>query len=487
MQDIIKWLLLLILFLPVFYYAFQQKKWYLYLSCAFLGILPDEFAIELSTSLPLLTVERILILIMLGFWIFNLWKKREFHFPISLVIYFGINMVISVINLRFGVVDELKGILLMVSEKILLILMIADFIDDRKELDQCLDAMILSCMALSLIGIIQTIFEYDPTSVLALVPTRYDDSLTLRMGIIRAFGTSNAIVFGCYCAFMAMLIFYRLERTGKQRYALVLGLTIVAMICTLSRSSWLCALGIAGLIFVFRPKKFVKRIWTSVVCTVLICAILCLCNAQFFAAITETGKSSLNTVLSVLHINIPGNVAGSDTGTDEDSDKNDLQIEISDEFGENRNNPTRSRMVEWTAVSYMIDEGYALFGYGYNAFLRGRLHYFYPQFGFWTTATTLDVGLISTITTSGFVGFAALLLLLGYVFVVAFCRRGNKGSFSFYKLMLYMIPMYLILNFMAAFTGGFWVLIGLFYASRRLDQKGLTDDGVAAPNDKWLV
>lgn len=481
MQDIIKWMLLLILFMPVFYYAFRQKKWYLYLSCAFLGILPDEFALELSASLPLLTVERILILIMLGFWIFNQWKKREFRFPVSLAIYFGINMLISVVNLRFGIANELKNILVMVSEKILLILMITDFIDDRKDLDQCLDAMILSCVALSMIGIIQTIFEYDPTSVLALVPTRYDDSLTLRMGIIRAFGTSNAIIFGCYCAFMAVLIFYRLERTGKQRYALAFGLAIVAMICTLSRSSWLCAVGIAGLIFIFRPKKFVKRIWTSVVCTVLICAILCLCNAQFLDAMAETGKSSLNTVLSVLHIDIPGIDIGMDEGED------DFQLDISDEFGDNRNDPTRSRMVEWTAVSYMIDEGHALFGYGYNAFLRGKLQYFYPQFGFWTTATTLDVGLIAVITESGFVGFAALLALLGYVFIVAFQKRGDNGTFNFYKLMLYMIPMYLILNFMAAFTGGFWVLIGLFYASRKLDKKGLTDDGIAAPDNKWLV
>ena len=484
MQDIIKWMLLLVLFMPVFYYAFRQKKWYLYLSCAFIGILPDEFAIELSASLPLLTVERILILIMLGFWLFKKWKERKFSFPLSLAIYMGINLIISVINLRFGIANELKGILTLVLEKILLILMVADFIDDRKELDNCLDAMTLSSVALSLIGIIQTIFEYDPTSVLALVPTRYDDSLTLRMGIIRAFGTSNAIIFGCYCAFMALLIFYRLERTGKQRYALALGLAFVALICTLSRSSWLCAVGIAGLIFIFRPKKFVKRLWTSGVCILLICATLCLINSHFLTAITETGKSSLNTVLSAMHISIPG--VDNNNGT-EDSEKDDLQFDISDEFGDNSSDPTRSRMVEWTAVSYMISEGHAVFGYGYSAFLRGRLHYFYPQFGFWTTATTLDVGLLSVLTESGFVGFAAYLALLGYVFFEALRKRGNNGSFSFYKLLLFGIPLYLMLNFMAAFTGGFWLLIGLFYASLRLDKKGLPDDGAAAPTDKWLL
>ena len=52
MQNIIKWLLLLLLFMPVFYFTLRNKKWYLYLSCAFIGILPDEFAIELSASYP---------------------------------------------------------------------------------------------------------------------------------------------------------------------------------------------------------------------------------------------------------------------------------------------------------------------------------------------------------------------------------------------------------------------------------------------------
>ena len=486
MQNIIKWLLLLLLFMPVFYFTLRNKKWYLYLSCAFIGILPDEFAIELSASLPLLTVERMLLLIMLGFWLYKKVKERKFKIPISLTIYLVINMIISLINMHFGISGELKRMIVLISENILLILMITDFIEDRNQLDTCLDSMILSCVALSLIGIIQTIFEYDLSSVLMLVPTRYDDSLTLRMGIIRAFGTSNAIIYGCYCAFMAVLIFYRLERTGKQRYAFALGLDIVAMICTLSRSSWLCAVGIFGLIFICRPKKFTKRIWTSMACAILICISLCLVNTNFQAAITETGKSSINAVLSTLHIQLPNN---SDTNSENEpnEDKNNPQFEISEEFGDNANNPTRSRMVEWTSVTYMVNEGYGLFGYGYNAFLRGKLHYLYPQFGFWTVAGTLDVGLLAIITESGFVGLLAHLALLGYVFITAFRRRGEKGTFNYYKCMLYIIPTYLILNFMAAFTGGFWLLLGLFYASIQLDKKGLFDNGNAANYKNWLI
>ena len=60
-----KYLIIGILLLPIFFWAFQHKKWYLYLTFALYGILPDACAFEISTSLPLITVSRILIVILM--------------------------------------------------------------------------------------------------------------------------------------------------------------------------------------------------------------------------------------------------------------------------------------------------------------------------------------------------------------------------------------------------------------------------------------
>lgn len=485
MQNVIKWILLLILFFPAVYFAFKQKKWYLYLVCTFVGILPDQFAFELSSSLPLLTVERILILVLLGFWCWKKWKEKKFSFPLSLLIYFGINVLISLVNIRFGAGNELKRIAILLLERVLLILMLADLIEDRKEFDNCIDCVILSCVAMSAAGIIQTIFEFDITSVLALTEGRYTNELTPRMGIIRAFGTSNAISFGCYCAFMALVIFYRLERTGKQRYSLALALDIVALICTLTRSAWLCLGGMAFLLLLFRPRKFIARIWPAMLFTVLLVFSLFFVNSSFKAAIVETGKSSINTVLSAIIPSSSSTPSATDPDTTEPTEKDDLQFELSEDFGSNAN-PTRSRLVEWTAVTYMLEEGHGLFGYGYNAFINGKLHYFYPQFGHWTVAKVLDVGLLAIITESGIIGLLTHIAFLGYLFVVALRKRGPNGTFRYNKLILYLIVQYFLLNFMAAFTGSFWLMIGLFYASMQLDEKGLLEETQSANHKKWM-
>lgn len=505
MQDVIKYGLVILLFAPAVIFAFKQKKWYLYLLCAFIGILPDEFAIELSSSLPLLTFERILILVAVGFWVYDKWKKRKFTMPACIFVYFGVNVLVSLANLHFGIGGEVKRIALMLFERILLMLMVIDFIEDRREFELCLDFMIMGSVALAVIGLVQTVFEFNIASALELVEARAYQTLTDRMGLVRAFATSNAISYGCYCAFMAFICYYRLEKTGRQRYSLALALNMVALLCTMSRSAWLSLAIVLVVLFIARPSKLVKRVLPALGMAIVVFAMCFFANDNLAKAVLETGKSTLNTVLSACNIEIPQYggetqetrlpesdttetvdpepmqpvVEGETQAGSEDMD-NSFMFELSDEFGLNANNATMSRMIEWTAVYYMVQEGRGLFGYGYNAFPRGMMHYFYPQFGGWTTATTLDVGLLSVVTESGFVGFAAYLGLFAFAFVSAFRRKGIRGTFKFEKLVVYMIPLYVLLNFMAAFSGPIWLFVGLIFASRKLEQEGLTEEGAAA-------
>lgn len=479
MQNLLKWMLLAILFFPVFFTAFRQKKWYLYLVCAFIGILPDNFAVELSESLPLLTAQRALILVLIGFWAVKKWKTRTWFVPVALAAYLGIHLVISVCNLHFGLSLEIKRLAVLVLEQALPVVLLADMIEDRVEFDRCIDMMLLSCAALSVIGICQTVFEFDIASVLQLVDPRSSTELTPRMDMTRAFGTSNAIIFGCYCAFMPLLCYYRLERTGKQRYSLILALDVLALLCTMSRSAWLCFLGVMGLLALVRFKKVFTRIWVSVALVVALFCGAVFINGNFGVAMLETGKSSLNTVLTAAHIRIPGLNADSDDPDEEN------KLEVSDKFGLNEGSAASSRLVEWSAVKYMTQEGHLLFGYGYNAFPRGMLHYFYPSFGFWTVADTLDVGLLAVMTETGLLGLLAELALYGYLLVEAFRKRGQKQLFTFQKTMLFLLVAHLLLNFMAAFTGPIWAIFGLFYANRRLQDKGLAEELPPANKAFW--
>ncbi len=496
-----KLVLLGILFAPLLYYVFRQKKWYLYLLFTFAGILPEQFTIELHEKLPLLSGSRILILILLGFWLYDKWKTRKFSFPKSLLLFFIINAAVSLVNLRYGG-GEINRIFLLIFERVLLVIMLADLIKSREEFERCMDCLIMGCTVLAIISIAQTVFEYDIASVLYLKETLASVTITDRMGMTRAYGTFNAISYGCYCAFMTLPILYRLERTGRQRYSAAFALNFIALFCTMTRSAWLCIGGIGLLMIVLRRGKLIRRMVPSVLMIAVLFASLCFAQPKLMDAFVETGKSTINTLLDVIPQSILPSAAppaaeppATETGpaetkpvAAEPTEKpDDIGFELSEDFGLNGEDPTYSRMAQWTAVQYMAEEGELLFGYGYNAFFRGKLHYFYDRWGArWDVAGTLDVGLVALITECGFVGTLSFLALLGYVFVYAFRRRGAKEPLSFYAMTAYMIPLYLLLNFLAAFLnpGVVWMYFGLFYAYRKLDKNGLAEDHALPAADR---
>ena len=156
------------LFAPIIYLAFRQKKWYLYLLFAFIAVLPEKFSIKIHNSLPLLTGERILILILLGVWLFDKWKNKKIHLPKSLILFFAVSLIVSLVNLRWGF-QEFKKIFVLIFERTLLVIILADMIRDREEFHRCIDFSIMGCTVLAVIGIVQTIFNYDIASVLHLV------------------------------------------------------------------------------------------------------------------------------------------------------------------------------------------------------------------------------------------------------------------------------------------------------------------------------
>lgn len=501
-----KLLVLCLIFAPIVFLAFKHKRWYLYLSFAFLGILPEQFAVQLHEKLPLLSGSRVLILILFGFWLYDRWKNKKFTPPKSLLIFLGINILVSVVNLRYGF-GEVNRIFVTVFERVLLAVMAVDLIRDKEEFHRCVDFMVMGSAALAVIAIMQTVFEFDVASVLHLRETMASVSISDRMGMTRAFGTFNAISYGCYCAFMMIPIYYRLQRTENHWYSLIFALNFVALVCTFTRSAWLCIAGIMLLMVLVYRWKMIRRLLPSAGIAILICVSLCVVQPKLMDAFVETGKSSLNTVLGVLpdgmtdflkpqtpqkpqepqkpqatqpsqptkpeEVTTPTKPPAT-TKPPADDGGSKHPFELSDQFGMNGDDPTYTRVVQWTAVEYMIKDGQLLFGYGYNAFPAGRLHYFYDRWGAkWEVATTLDVGLVALITESGLIGAVSFLALLGYMLVISLWKRGKKGAFNFYNLTIYMIPLFLLLNYLASFMfdDAVWLFIALFYAYHGLQRK----------------
>lgn len=481
-----KLIILCALFAPIIYLAFRKKKWYLYLLFAFVGVLPEQFSIRVHESIPLLSATRILILILMGFWLYDKWKTKKFHFPKSLLLFFAVNLIISLVNLRYGT-DDIKRIFLLIFERVLLVVMLMDMIHDREEFHRCIDFAIMGCTALAVIGIVQTVFNYDISSALHLTETITSIQLSNRMGLVRAFGTYNAISFGCYCSFMALLILYRLYHTKSIWHSIAFSVTFVALICTFTRSAWLCFAAIALLALLLYRTALIRRLLPSAGIVLALLVLLCCFQPKLYSALVETGKSSINTVLGVLPDSVtslfvpestdgPTHPAPTDPEVPEQTQPTTPRpgFDLDEDFGDNASDPTYSRTAQWTAVQYMAQEGQLLFGYGYNALIRGRIHFFFDRWAAkWQPTTFLDVGLVALITETGLIGTICYLGLLGYLLVWSFWKRNREEKFDFYQLILLMIPLYLLLNYLASFLNAsvVWLLFGLFYAYKDLDKK----------------
>jgi len=525
MQIITKWILLLILFSPALYCAAKQKKWYLYLLFAFLGILPEQFSISLHDKLPLLTASRVLIVITAIFWLIQRIRERNFKIPISLLVFFCINLGISVFHLLSDA-DEINRIFLLIAERTLVVLMIVDMIASREEFDRCVDCMILGCCAAAVIGICQTVFDYDISEVLRWRETVTSAMTDNRMGVVRAYATKSAIPYGCYCAFMVLPIYYRLQSTGKQRYSVAFALNFVALIATFTRSAWLCIAGIGALVFITRPVKMIRSLWPSLLLILALCLGFSVIQPKFGAALTETAKSSWNTVIQALPDKwfaqeevaettqaTEATEATQTTETTEVTQTTEATeatqtaettepvattprptkpqrptFVLSEDFGLNANNPSYSRLFQWSALKYMMENGTFLLGNGYNAFRQGQIYFVHKNWGSeYMVAPVLDVGGVSIFAESGLIGMLSYLGLLGYMLLQSLRRRERNGAFDFYKLMIFTVPLYLLLNILSAFTNVtlVWQVFGLFYAYENLDKQGLLGQTPAIAEKKW--
>lgn len=484
-----KLLILCALFAPIIYMAFKQKKWYLYLMTAFVGILPEQFSVRVHDSLPLLTVSRVLILVAIAFWLVERIKPRRFSVPKSLWIYFGVNVALALFHLFFDL-DEIKHIAVLLVERALVMILLKDMIESREEFERCVDFLILGCCAVSVIGICQTVFDYDIASALHLTETMSSIILSPRMGLTRAYGTFNAISFGCYLSMMLLPIYYRLEKTRLHRYSVAFALTFSALICTFTRSAWLCVAAVFFFIFLLRRLKMIKRLVPGVAMAVALCLLLCLPQPKLMSAFVQTGRSVINTVLMAIPSSPSEDPSPSDPSASTpdvpEKDENKPPLELDEEFGPNGSDPSYSRMAQWSAVRYMIGEGKLLVGYGYNAFPEGKLHFYFDRWlGEWEVAKMLDVGLVALMTEFGLLGTLTHAGLLVYIAIYCWLHRRKDGAFGFYRMTLYSLPLYLLLNFLASFLYAelIWLLWGLFYAYSRLD-KELPPEQVPAADEQ---
>lgn len=444
MDTIVKIIIVGALFIPIVFNALKYNKWYLYIFFGFYSILPDTFAIELSAGLPLITGKRLLVLLICGIWIYNFkYRKRE-HVPRELLIYVIVEVAISIINLMHGF-GQINSIIITVFEQFMMVMAVKSVVENEDEVYKCMDFLIYSSAALGIISIHQTVLKIDVTTVLAITQERVVQNISDRMNNVRAFGVTNAISNGCYCAFMCLITMFMYEHKRKFKYIIFLVINAVALLCTMTRSA-LLALGITIVVmFIIRNRYFIRTYARYIVLALAGVAGIFILKPSVFDSVIEVFKSIFN----VLGFN----------------------FELSEEFGFNADNASNSRLMQWSAVYYMSGEGLLLFGYGYNAYLRGCVYYYFEQFKAWVKAPALDTGFVAIAVQSGIIGLLNNLLLWSGVVISSLQYRDKRHKvFDIYKLTVYIAFMYMIINVASAFvnTELIWLYLAIFFSYRKI-------------------
>ena len=449
-MEILKLAIIFVMLLPIFICARKEQKGYLYIFFSLYGILPDACGIEISSSLPIITMDRILILILFAAVVY---KKRfvlRVSLPKEFYIYIVINVIVSIVNIRFGA-GEFNQLFIYMYEQLLVVILLYNYIDNEIEFEKCIDYLIAGGTILAIMAVVQFLFRLDLSSALMWSDPRAFVRIEDRMGRMRACATFNALSYGCYSAFLSIVIIYRYLKTNKKKFVLALYIDLLALMCTLSRSAILSLVIVLFVMLLTTKGKLIKGFYKYFLLAIGVIGISIIVFPSVFDVFKQVFLSIMNT--------LGGN------------------HELSSEFGTNATNGTYSRLRQWSSVIYMANDNNLLFGYGYNGFVNGAVKYFNFREKYWHIAKELDVGFVAFLINGGVIG-----LLSYFMFLVTPCFKIKKyisrRKWDFGCMYIYMAMLLMFLEFMTSFAVRHfeWLIFSLFWIWIEIAKKGKKDE-----------
>ncbi len=391
-------------------YCFAKKK-YLYLFFPCLLFLPEFYGLELSGTLPVLTVTRMMYIM---FYIYSYINKRR---PISFKLtvkcehprtyyYLGLYFILRIIaNLYYitTYLQAVKTIALLIFEQLLLLVAIYLLSPTREEIIKVVKSIVWTSFVFFILGILESLTLNRPFDALYTVSREMMNIHYVRLGLLRStttFGMPG--YYGNMCILITPIILFLYSLTKQKRYLFICFFDILAIIHSGCRSDLLFFAAIV-LIYLFMLRKdkesFKKVLKNSllILCFLLLWVILLsISNNRFYAYYTGNIKSVLNTVGFNFDLNsgTPGESVG---------------------YGDNVDG-TGSRLTQLTAINYVAKTN-PVFGMGSGAQTRKEIPYYWhnqPEI-----LKTYDSGIIEIVCDEGLLGFLAVISLIIFMFLAS--------------------------------------------------------------------
>jgi hypothetical protein len=226
-----------------------------------LPIVPTYFDITLASSLPYISIHKITLSLLSLYWAAARVIRRKgivagppFVRALLALVFFQAVSVVTALNLRMSFFAFTRLCL----ENYLIFFMTIDLIRTRRAIVRVFNAMLLSAVVVSVIGLVHYLtghypLDFIPSGSLSDSLWNYYDYENLRLGILRINSVfTHSIILGMFLNLVLpaalILVTRRQRRRQKGRYLVAIVVILAAIILSLSRATWAATIAGFGIV-----------------------------------------------------------------------------------------------------------------------------------------------------------------------------------------------------------------------------------------------
>lgn len=441
----------------------DKLGWDVILFFALYVISPSYCAIELSSRLPLITVSRAVLMIMLlmllvrrreDFFALRKGNIRQLNFGLTgdkflrwgMLIYFILLIICDIALLPADFGEALKAMFVVIAESYMLVWILTLVLDTREKLLTALQVLVAASGVTALVATVGCILDGNPFYYLDTVHREMLMASFYRLGMLRAeAGFGHPVFYGAFCAIITPINMYFVENSDqkweKRLFSACLTMNIVGLVLSNSRGS-MVAFGF--LLILVTIARVIKKEFKPFFLTYLPIGIAAL---VILAAVSLISPAGLKFLQGIVYSLIDSFFSGT-VSPDEIGDSSVIS------YGENASGMV-SRYVQFTGILWTLARK-PLFGFGSNAHVRGLISY--QLEGYWIPTDTFDVGLVAIICQYGIIGLLGYTALFGTLAGTVLSRKYRQDPLM-RSLALAFVTYLVCLITIASLDKMFWVLI----------------------------
>ncbi len=437
---------LLIVLIAVLLLLFN-KKLLLYYFVFLYPILPEYLAANITASMPLFTVSRMLLIVLVLSLMTNRWVRLRINisktFTCAFVLYllcYGISTYANI-----GDADTIKAFIGIVLENVILTIVFLSIVDNREKLLGCLYAILLGSGVVFVLGISEPITKLNIASEFLDIGAR--DTILIntyeRYNTVRAvFSFGHAIALGVYCTAVLPIVmwFYSVEK--KMKYAILFCAGALCLLMTMSRGV-LAAFALVMIISLIIYDERERSVYIKIFSVIII--------SSFFMILFVPDLFSVakNTILGTF------NAFGTKFAVDSTGGNEDALL---------------SRFSQFTMIPQVL-KGRLFFGGGQGYIHKNPVLVYLQDRAF--TAKSIDIEYLSMLIDYGVVGLVGGIGLYFSTLKITwndYKINSDRLSLAFFQSFL---GIYISYFTVAQLTTGriLWVLIALYLCHLKLKQE----------------